>query len=688
MISHLVTLGADINLPDNDDQTAFMHVAFTDNIEMARYLRELGANVNLPDNEGKTALIHAALEDRQETAEFLIELGAKLDVQDKEYKTAIIYTILNENTSLLRFLLEAGANMDLQDINGMTPLMHACNTSYERGSSILTAYLANTNLQNNEDKTALMISVLRNDIDAVKRLVRYKTNLQLQDNSSHTAISYAVSQNYTEIIRFFAQSQVHFDLNPDLDLNLEPDFFVDIPVKLQIDSSVPVEYIGVIYTAADEWERDTGISLFTIETSQSYGRAFDLFNDIANKNMIYWSNGASQFFVTDRFAKVDMYNSSILINGDHFTQDVFRSRLSYLNYLQRNFFYDSDEDYINHLISRSLKQTMKRELGHILGLRHNENPSSIMFHENAGEEITAEDIESVQLKYNRPPENNADSLMNSAMRGDLDVVRFFIVTHDEEEMELVDFINFQDIYGRTALSHASDAGHHHVVEFLAASGADIHLPDINGTTPFMYAALKGHIDIMTSLIELGADTDSKDNLNLDSLIYAALSGRIEAVNFLVSLKVNHDLNQINYNNYNRTVTDISHTFERNDNLTLIINLEDESVLTYNTNDNKETKTTRYLEASLAYLDLNSSSSSTHPEELQTILNSPGGNDGMTLLMYAASRGHNELVEFLISGLYADPNLNDDSGKTAITHAEENGHITTADLIRSLSSRNY
>ena len=63
--------------------------------------------------------------------------------------------------------------------------------------------------------------------------------------------------------------------------------------------------------------------------------------------------------------------------------------------------------------------------------------------------------------------------------------------------------------GWTALHHAADAGHDHIVTFLLEQGADkdkITL-DYSNYTPLHLAVTKRHVTVVKTLLEAGADTE-------------------------------------------------------------------------------------------------------------------------------------------------------------------------------------
>jgi ankyrin repeat protein len=124
----------------------------------------------------------------------------------------------------------------------------------------------------------------------------------------------------------------------------------------------------------------------------------------------------------------------------------------------------------------------------------------------------------------------AAALRNAAFNGDLAIVRRLL-------QEGVD-PNVADEHGRTALSHASAAGHLLVVAALLAGGswADSHEDYDTAETPLMNAATNGHLEIVKKLVAAGANPAFHSGVSQRTAeSYARLNGHSEIVSYLAGL---------------------------------------------------------------------------------------------------------------------------------------------------------
>ncbi len=100
-----------------------------------------------------------------------------------------------------------------------------------------------------------------------------------------------------------------------------------------------------------------------------------------------------------------------------------------------------------------------------------------------------------------------DAFIAAAKKGDADLVKEYI--------ELGVNVDFKDEGvigiggGRTALIHASGAGHTAVVEVLVSANADANVMDSFGNTALLLACEKGYIEIVELLINGGANINQK-----------------------------------------------------------------------------------------------------------------------------------------------------------------------------------
>ena len=91
-----------------------------------------------------------------------------------------------------------------------------------------------------------------------------------------------------------------------------------------------------------------------------------------------------------------------------------------------------------------------------------------------------------------------------------------------------------DLQQRTALAHAALAGRHEVVKHFSYTKADMNRGDAAGATALMHAADLGHTDIVKSLVaEDGCDVDRADKGRRTALMRAARWGHLQCLRLLL-----------------------------------------------------------------------------------------------------------------------------------------------------------
>ncbi len=93
--------------------------------QIIKILLDSGANINLTNNEGNTALHEATVGGRVSTLNFLLEQNPDVTVQNLKKKTALDQAIINEDWQIVKILLTADKDLDRLDSYGSTMLHSA-----------------------------------------------------------------------------------------------------------------------------------------------------------------------------------------------------------------------------------------------------------------------------------------------------------------------------------------------------------------------------------------------------------------------------------------------------------------------------------------------------------------------------------------------------------------------------------
>ncbi|USO00797.1 MAG: ankyrin repeat domain-containing protein [Alphaproteobacteria bacterium] len=110
IIRVLINAGADVNFPNNFDETALMRVACFGHKVVAVSLIQNGARVNLGNKVGRTALMYASLHGHRDMVETLVQRGAEVNLSSAiTGDSAIELAHAKGHEEIVEFLLENGA---------------------------------------------------------------------------------------------------------------------------------------------------------------------------------------------------------------------------------------------------------------------------------------------------------------------------------------------------------------------------------------------------------------------------------------------------------------------------------------------------------------------------------------------------------------------------------------------------
>lgn len=158
-------------------------------------------------------------------------------------------------------------------------------------------------------------------------------------------------------------------------------------VIMYVDASVPAQFVPAIQRAADIWNQALGENILNIRTTGGGGQSYEPAKD--NYSKIYWMKTwdahkpNEQARTTVYWAGANIYEADVRIN----------------NY---NFEYFTDEDTVDYQ-KVHLESLLVHEFGHVLGLAHVDDSTSVMQVSLANGYLRAQpgqtDLESLKCEY-------------------------------------------------------------------------------------------------------------------------------------------------------------------------------------------------------------------------------------------------------------------------------------------------
>jgi ankyrin repeat protein len=300
--------------------------------------------------------------------------------------------------------------------------------------------------------------------------------------------------------------------------------------------------------------------------------------------------------------------------------------------------------------------------------------------------IFAEEVQGEINNFNCQSQKNWDEfLIESILSDDLQKVRQAIACGVD--------INASDGYGRTALICAAYEGHLEMVELLLSDERlDINASDGYEWTALMYAASKGHLEMVELLLsDERLDINASDDNGWTALMWAAYLKHSDVAKLLK--KKSSYRGVFDYlifpEEVQGEITNLNCLSPKNWNEFLI-----KSILS----DDLQ----KVRQAIACGADINASDDygrtalmwaahKGHLEMVELLLSderldiNASDDSEWTALMCAASKGHLEMVKLLLSDEHLDINASDDNGRTALMWAAYLEHSDVAELLKKKSS---
>ena len=189
LVHVLITLGADLETRDNDNNTA-LHISAEEGHEsVVRVLLQHGIDINIRGYDNFTPLITAARMGHLRVSRMLINNGAQLNLQDKHGDTALRDVAFFGHTSLVAELLERGADRDIKGQEDRTPLQEAQRKDHRD----IAVILDRGNIQKSDQNAAkaVLAATEAGCPNVVSDLLKRGANMDTKNDMGETLIQIA-----------------------------------------------------------------------------------------------------------------------------------------------------------------------------------------------------------------------------------------------------------------------------------------------------------------------------------------------------------------------------------------------------------------------------------------------------------------------------------------------------------------
>lgn len=191
-LEYLITNGAYIDEPNNDNATPLMLAALNGNIEHMKLLLYYDADIQLKGEEEACALHYAVWGEQLEAVQFLLDHQADVHAGDAVGSTALHDAAHKGNEAIIKCLIEHGAYCDQKNSAGCTPVMFAANENHAVIVELFLSYGADISIADNEGMTSLHCAAREGGAETVAFLLSKGADVDVRCADGSTPLMLAV----------------------------------------------------------------------------------------------------------------------------------------------------------------------------------------------------------------------------------------------------------------------------------------------------------------------------------------------------------------------------------------------------------------------------------------------------------------------------------------------------------------
>jgi ankyrin repeat protein len=196
--------GADVNITDEFERSAFMYAAGKNHLDVCQFLETEGADLNAQDREGKTAFIFAAKSGYLDLCRFLEGKGAIINTVDRIGRGAFSYACEDGRLRVCEFLADKTASLHETDKYGNSPIMFAAEGGYLDICIFLKERGADLSAKDILGDTALLRAARNKHGDVCRYLIKFGDTLNEKDRHGKTALEYVCEFGHYELLKLFS----------------------------------------------------------------------------------------------------------------------------------------------------------------------------------------------------------------------------------------------------------------------------------------------------------------------------------------------------------------------------------------------------------------------------------------------------------------------------------------------------
>lgn len=271
IVKLFISHGADVDYQDSAGKTMVHHAAKHGHVDTIRHLYGYKADFSILDNSGKTALYYAlnggsVTNAHIATAAYLYSVGEKLDFTVYDNAILIHQAAKSGNIQLVTFLKSKGADLNYTDASGMKPVYYALKSGYPETAKQMFKLGSKFDVTDRDNIELVHHAVKQGNIDVIKLLSDKGVSLNKFDSEGHTPIYYAIKNigqatyytksTYIKVLEILVANGANVNLK-DYSAKIDPIF-----QAIDVDSEEAVEFLmkhGVNMSVKDFYSNKTPI---------------------------------------------------------------------------------------------------------------------------------------------------------------------------------------------------------------------------------------------------------------------------------------------------------------------------------------------------------------------------------------------------------------------------------------------
>lgn len=576
VVKTLVDAGADVNIRNEEGETAIMKSAFAINFEPVNgnnynnyneiidILFDKKANLEYMTSNKQTALMLAPSGLRSKLIRKIKDSRKNIKNYFGDYP--LIYAASKNDIYLLRTLISEKVDINQQDENGDTALMVA---SYWGRLSIAKALIdgkAKLNITNKKGDSALKNAAYNKHYNIAEALIKAKANLNVKIDNENILLylsKNAYNYDYSGSIRNMITEGI------DVNAKDENGNTALMNIAYAKDDKNQLKKIRAVISGRanvniQNKEGLTALMLVASDGNESSVRAIisakpnlDAEDRNGNTALIYAIQnnnvaGAKAIIrAKPNFNKQNKDgNTALMLASENGLEELVRSLIS----ARANLNIQNNEGDTALLLSVYNKKSnvvkILIDAGADINIKNKENKDILSIIRRGYDYLNIIEIicpitskEENFIDYAKDNINGVKNLLNDKSVninaqnkfGDTALIKASFNGQSDIVSVLLDAnagLNIQDNFGHTALIDASRQGYDEVAKQLIDAKANLNIQNIYGKTALILASFYNHSDIVKLLVNAGANKNIQDNDGKTALMYAREKGYSDIVSLL------------------------------------------------------------------------------------------------------------------------------------------------------------